>query len=503
MSQHAFSARVAIVAALTWACLDDAAGPWGPTAGYLTLAPSLVAGAAATAPITRVRVTLHRLPQATLAADSVADVAPGATTIALTLTVPMLAATDSFQLKLSLVDLLGDTALVGGPVVVRPSPRPSQAPVVEVALRPGPRPILFAGDSAAGLATGIFRVNEAATATTRIVPAAALGGRVFPRWSPDYRRVAFALRNPATLSNELLIATVAGDAVATVVSDTGTRRPRWSPNGAHLAFACLSGLELVVDVCVVPDVTGPVPSLIGVGNGPGRVVVTAFDPKNRPEGPETFAWDPTNPDRLAFVRDSLDPAGGPRSSRIYVGSFDGTGVVPLSPDVMDLGAGPLRLVGPADWSGDGARLAFAAIDPKGEQHLYLINRDGTGLAQLTAGPDPDDQPLFSLDGAAVLFRRNVGNCALDFWMINVDGSGARRLTDERACNVDIELLTADWSPDGRQIVLPGFDAPFGNLLIYRITPATTASTYLTARVLVGRRPGAGAAVEDIQPSWRP
>jgi Tol biopolymer transport system component len=38
--------------------------------------------------------------------------------------------------------------------------------------------------------------------------------------------------------------------------------------------------------------------------------------------------------------------------------------------------------------------------------LWTINPDGTGLAQVTSGPDTDTVPKWSPDGSAVAFERN-------------------------------------------------------------------------------------------------
>ncbi len=44
---------------------------------------------------------------------------------------------------------------------------------------------------------------------------------------------------------------------------------------------------------------------------------------------------------------------------------------------------------------------------------------------------------------------------------------------------------------------------FGNDLIYKVSGVTSAATYVTDRILVGRGASPGGGVADMQPSWRP
>jgi hypothetical protein len=367
---------------------------------------------------------------------------------------------------------------------------------------PASGPILFAGDSAGGLSTGIFNVQPDGSNLTRTHTETTLQDEyINPRWSPDASRVVFTFRTGGYLNpNQLYEMAANGDTVRRLVSDTSTYRPRYSPDGVHLAFACGDGYS-EMDVCVIPNVTGAL-ILNDIGNGTGKAWVTDFDQVDRNDGPDSYAWDPLNSDRLAFVRDSSDGVN-PASSRVYIALYDGTNVQPLSPDVMDVGNGPLRIVGPIDWSPTGQQLAFPAVDTLGEQEIYAINRDGTGLTQLTASTGAwDDNPLWSPLGTEILFTRDA-NCDFDAWMMNADGSSERKVTGESVCDFNTDLLGYDWSPDGQEIVLTGFFTPYDGPVIYKILRTTTAATYFTDRVLIGRYGSTTYEVRDIQPSWRP
>ncbi|KPJ89841.1 MAG: hypothetical protein AMS18_12140 [Gemmatimonas sp. SG8_17] len=378
-------------------------------------------------------------------------------------------------------------------------------------VQPAPAQILFAGDSAGGLSTGVFTVNPDGSGLTHPYSSTTIGYQeVYPRWSPNRERIAFTNRKGFTPPNpnELYMVHASGDTLVTLVSDTSTFIPRWSPNGAHLAFECGNGWD-VIDICAIGDVTGPLTSLSGIGNASGKVYLTDFDVVHWGGGSWVFAWDPLNPDRIAVVRDSLPPLGGQGQSMIFTMLYDGSGVQRLLPTgVLDAGNGPLLINENMDWSSDGQWLVFAAVDPQGQMNIYKIDRNGANLTQLTATPDQDGRPVWSPNGAEILFGRNLesgGYCDYDAWIMNSDGSNAHQITNEQVCDWNLETLAGDWSPDGQQIALTGFDLPYGNLSIYVVPRTVTAATYFAQRMLIGRTGSVVGMreVTDIQPSWRP
>jgi dipeptidyl aminopeptidase/acylaminoacyl peptidase len=359
----------------------------------------------------------------------------------------------------------------------------------------GPPPrIVFAGDSA-GRSIGVFRVNPDASGLFNVTTEGK--DDATPRWSPDRSRITYSARATFSVPNQLHVISADGGTPAhlTGTSDTSTWFPRYNPTGKHLAFECGDGFS-EFDVCVIPNVDGPIASLDNIGNGTGKTFVTDFDRAGHPRGPGAFAWDPQTQDRLAFVREDVQGF-----SQIFTSLFNGSDVQALSAPVLDVGKGALTIVDRMDWSSDGSQLVFVAQDPAGDQKLYLINRDGSGLAQLTSGPGTDFKPVFSPDGKTVLFFRDI-TCSLDLWRVDVGSGTETQVTSEDMCDLSTDVLGFDWSPDGTEIVVSGFDVPFQNLLIYRIPATTTAATYRSVRQIAGRGTG-GAFVEDIQPSWRP
>src|SRR5690242_19104602 len=170
---------------------------------------------------------------------------------------------------------------------------------------------------------------------------------------------------------------------------------------------------------------------------------------------------------------------------------------------LGVGAGSLQ-IDRLDWSPRGDVIVFGATDTLFASNLYVITRNGTGLRQLTHGPDFDSRPVISPDGAQVLFLRNRGGCSIDYWRIGVDGTGEEQVTSEAFCDISTNGLGHDWSPDGSQIALVGAgpNGQYSGLMVYRLPAGVTAATYTAVRVPV-RDVDPATFSNDLEPSWRP
>lgn len=126
--------------------------------------------------------------------------------------------------------------------------------------------------------------------------------------------------------------------------------------------------------------------------------------------------------------------------RLFRVNADGTGRAPLS----DLGAD----TNPPVFSPDGTRIAFGAYRT-GEQGLYVMNVDGTGLLRLH---ESGRWPSFSPDGRRIAFDA-MWNRRDEVHTINVDGTGLTRLTDDGRADTP---RTPVFSPDGTKILCTGY-----------------------------------------------
>jgi Tol biopolymer transport system component len=78
-----------------------------------------------------------------------------------------------------------------------------------------------------------------------------------------------------------------------------------------------------------------------------------------------------------------------------------------------------------DWSPDGSRLVFFRFaDDDTSRGLYIVNRDGSALRQLTTGNDSD--PAWSPDGRTIAFARRAGDLSLDLSVLVIEADGTNQ-----------------------------------------------------------------------------
>jgi TolB protein len=100
------------------------------------------------------------------------------------------------------------------------------------------------------------------------------------------------------------------------------------------------------------------------------------------------------------------------------------------------------------FSPDGRRIVFNRMEG-GDQDIYIVNIDGSGLTNLTpTSAEVDFSPAFTPDGR-ILFSRFVG-ATIDLFAMKADGSGQVNLT--QTPGVDESSRPAP-SPDGKRIAI--------------------------------------------------
>jgi hypothetical protein len=83
----------------------------------------------------------------------------------------------------------------------------------------------------------------------------------------------------------------------------------------------------------------------------------------------------------------------------------------------------------AVWSPVDNRIAFVSPE-SGNDEIYLINMDGTGLTQLTRNEwEWDKYPAWSPDGQQIVFWSNRDTRRKQIWVMNADGSNVRNLSN--------------------------------------------------------------------------
>ena len=189
------------------------------------------------------------------------------------------------------------------------------------------------------------------------------------------------------------------------------------------------GLRVVL--AVVPAVLAhSVPARAQAGAQP---VVHGGAPSVSPDG-----------SRIAF----LSERGG--TTDVFVSAADGTGEVRLTDT-------PER-EGQPEWSADGKELRFS-VYAGDSSRLYTVGLDGKGSRLL--GAVPGRALRMSPDARSVLYWTGTWT-AMKMFSSNLDGSGARPLTDGSGV-----VWGARWSPDGKRIAFADHDER-GNLHVYSI-----------------------------------
>ncbi|MFN8159738.1 MAG: hypothetical protein U0R52_01655 [Solirubrobacterales bacterium] len=138
------------------------------------------------------------------------------------------------------------------------------------------------------------------------------------------------------------------------------------------------------------------------------------------------------------------------------------------------------------YSADGRRVAFSL-----EDHLFVIDADGTDLRQLTFGPERDQDPAFAPDNRTIVFDR-IGAGAQEIYSIRTDGTSLTRLTHN-----SFHDFSPTWSPTGKLIAFVSNRS--GTTHVWLMRPDGSRQ-----RILVPDRPGVpdGQVQPDFSPSGR-
>ena len=160
------------------------------------------------------------------------------------------------------------------------------------------------------------------------------------------------------------------------------------------------------------------------------------------------------PPRPSFERGYVWPIY--ESYDIYRANADGTNLVPLT---RSAGYDAEATIAP-----DGT-IVFTSVRD-GDMEIYSMKGDGTDVKRLTKRPGPDGGPFFSWDGKSIAFRAHPlspGNelddyrsllkqglwrpTQLELFVMNRDGTNLRQVTKLGGAN-----FAPSWHPDGKRLI---------------------------------------------------
>ena len=144
------------------------------------------------------------------------------------------------------------------------------------------------------------------------------------------------------------------------------------------------------------------------------------------------AW---SPDGKVVAFSIISRLGG---ATLHVASLDGTPATYL--------VTPVRAEQPS-WSPDGRRIVFtcasAELPGPSRSDICVINSDGTGFTRLTDDAAQDGEPAWSPDGSRIAFTTYRFSGVEDIALMTASGTGITRLTNG---------LDPAWSTDGSKLV---------------------------------------------------
>ena len=245
----------------------------------------------------------------------------------------------------------------------------------------------------------------------------------------------------------------------------------------YLALVCCLGIS-VVACGDDPERRSPIPQPSAVSPAPEPT-----PPGPPPPGPSSASIGP-----IAFVstRDG--------SPHIYLANADGSGAT--------------RLTGgeKAAWSRDGRRLVIQR-----DVGIFVINADGSGERWLASGRSPDWSP----DGARIVFADAYPSGGIS--VIGTDGSGLKLLLRGEFVQPGDSVESPTWSPDGRRIafVRANYDEPWqiyvmnadgsdARRLLNDFIPTQAEPAWSPDGSMIAYETYSGIAVLNVnRPEWNP
>jgi Tol biopolymer transport system component len=249
------------------------------------------------------------------------------------------------------------------------------------------------------------------------------------RQADESWRLALALPG----RSDLLYLTTEGDAYD----------PAWSPDKSWLAFA--SGRDGIVAIWLLdirsgelrrvtpPDLDCQFPAWAP----DSRTLIYTAEPRDgQPQEARDYLLDLVTGQTRLLSQDQAGWADWSANNEIVVTRWTGKSfdLFRANPD----GSGMENISNTDDidedipaWSPDGTQIAFVGSprsDPKNQRHIFVMQRDGFGVRQLTTISGPNSNPIWSSDGRMIAFANQSADGSWQPWLMTAAGDNLRQLS---------------------------------------------------------------------------
>ncbi|PYI93836.1 MAG: hypothetical protein DMF03_00190 [Verrucomicrobia bacterium] len=303
----------------------------------------------------------------------------------------------------------GEKVVVATESVIQPSTRPTKSQLWTIKVANGERHLLTEGDA------------------------------LQPNWSPHGQRIAYWSRPQGGQGDVWTMSADGSNAVQVTSGPSMDWNPVWSPDGKYLYFCS--------------DRTGNM--------NLWRVPITEKTGKVLGEAEAVTSGAGTSSQHISLAQD------GRRIAYVAQEEIKNLRKVTFDPSTEKILGEPVPITRGSlqgffpDPSPDGDWLAYYSSGK--QQDIFIIRTDGTSMRQLTDDAFKDREPRWSPDGKRIAFTSDRSGSS-EIWAINRDGSGLQQLTQMAGAHHPV------WSPDGTQMIY-SVHTPKNAAYIFRVGQA--------------------------------